>query len=283
MLVKDCFERYERQHLNPNTVAPGRALRAWERMKPFFGHLEPGEIGEPELKDYQRKRDWDGVSPTTVTRELGVLRAALKWCFTKEYIHEIPFIPTIASVRRRERVMTKDEIRRLLAAAPRFPYVFTFCMLALFTAQRRGAILDLTWDRVNFKRRTINFNDPDMYLAERRKGRAHVPMHPKLQPLLTDLYEKRTCDYVVENRNARVHSNTLQYGWREVCKDAGLDAEDISPHIIRHTVATDQLGNGVGIEFIAQMLGHKSIRTTEDVYIKRNPDHLTGAISMMDY
>lgn len=282
MLVKDCFDLYERQHLNPSTVAPGRALRAWGYLQPFFGHLYPDEIKENHIKDYQRQRDWAGVAPTTVNRELGVLRSALNWCAKREHISAVSYIPNFSEVRRRERVLDKDEIARFLTASQRFPYVYKFYMLALFTAQRRGAILDLTWDRVDFRRRSIDFRDPDMYLAARRKGRAHVPMHEKLHALLTLMHEQRHCDHVIEHKGMRLPAGTLQYGWQEVRKDAGL-SDDVTPHVIRHTVATDQCANGVEIAFIAQLLGHKSIRTTEQIYIKRNPDHLAGAISTMDY
>ena len=282
MLIKDCFDLYERQHLSGNTVSPQRAYRAWDLLKPYFGHLEVSEIDEKPLKEYQRQREWDGISITTINRELGVLRAALNWCVKHRHIPSVPYIPNYSSIRRRERVLNKDEVTRLVSAATTVSYVYTFLMIALFTGQRREAILGLTWDRVDMARRTIEFNDPDMKLAERRKGRAHVPIHPKLYILFEQLINNRRSDFVVENRGRQVPSTTLQYGWTKVRKIAGLGKE-VTPHVIRHTVATDQIGNGASLEFVAQLLGHKSTHTTESVYVKRNPMHLVGTVERMDY
>lgn len=41
------------------------------------------------------------------------------------------------------------------------------------------------------------------------------------------------------------------------------NAEQLSPHAIRHTMATEMLNNGMSIEGISMLLGHKSIKTTE--------------------
>lgn len=282
MHINDCFEKYQSQHLDNNTVSPARALRAWELMQPHFGKLEINQLDQNALKDYQREREWDGAAITTVDRELGVLRAALNWCYKQNLIDKVPYIPNQAGVRRRERILNKKEVSRLVTAATNVHYVYKFLMLALFTGQRREAILSLKWDRVDMERKTIEFNDPDLYLAGRRKGRAHVPIHPKLFTLLEQLFQNKTCDFVVDNRGKNVPSTTLQYGWTKVRELADLGPE-VTPHIIRHTVATDQIGNGVSLEFVAQLLGHKSTHTTESVYVKRNPMHLVGTVSKMDY
>ena len=282
MRIKECFEEYRRQHLENNTVSPKRALRAWDVLSPHIGHLQTAKLKERPLQDYQRQRKWDGVSTTTINRELGVLRAALNWCFKQQLIDKVPYIPNQPSFRRRERVLTKQEVAQLMAAATTVPYVYKFFMLALFTGQRREAILGLTWDRVDMVRKTIEFNDPDLAMAARRKGRAHVPIHPKLFIMLEQLSKYQTCDYVVDNKGRDVPSTTLQYGWTKVRKLADLGPE-VTPHIIRHTVATDQIGKGVSLEFVAQLLGHKSTHTTESVYVKRNPAHLVGTIDQMDY
>lgn len=46
--------------------------------------------------------------------------------------------------------------------------------------------------------------------------------------------------------------------------------KNISSHVLRHTVATLAIENGISVETVAQMLGHQNINTTFKVYIHGN-------------
>jgi integrase len=56
-----------------------------------------------------------------------------------------------AAVKARDRYLTKEERDQLLESIET-PHVRLFVILALTTGARMGAILDLTWDRVDLKR-----------------------------------------------------------------------------------------------------------------------------------
>jgi integrase/recombinase XerD len=49
---------------------------------------------------------------------------------------------------------------------------------------------------------------------------------------------------------------------KALVKDSGLDGT-ITPHTLRHTFATHQIGEGVALEQLRQRLGHASIATTQ--------------------
>ncbi|MFF3691993.1 tyrosine-type recombinase/integrase [Streptomyces sp. NPDC002221] len=65
-------------------------------------------------------------------------------------------------------------------------------------------------------------------------------------------------------------ANTYGYHFRKACKAAGLVNPDGSakytPHSLRHFFASTALANGVPIHEVSRWLGHKSIKTTVDIY-----------------
>ena len=64
-----------------------------------------------------------------------------------------------------------------------------------------------------------------------------------------------------------------------VAEHAGIDA--FRPHRLRHTFATALLAGGVSMEEVSQLLGHRSIRTTERYYApwdRRRRDRLAQAV-----
>jgi integrase len=274
------FQEYLRQY-NTKPGSIGEILDAWEKEKTnlksledakrklrpvrrFFENLLPDHITREICREYAGKRN---VSNTTIRNELALLRAAVNW-FDPNNKSVFDFPPADPP---KDHYLTLEEYIKLLDSCKAW-HVKLFIIMALHTGARSNAILDLTWDRVDFERKLIN-------LAKGRqtnKRRALVPINDILLGYLKVAKKWRTTDYVIEYGGKRIVSIRKSFG--ETAKRAGIEA---SPHILRHTAAMVMAESGVDMQEISQFLGHTGRSTTERVYARFSPTFLQRAASSL--
>jgi integrase len=247
---------------------------SWKQAKATFGHLRPDQITRDLCRAYRDQRYRAGRKPNTVRKELEVVRAALNFHKKGESaVFELPSPPPP-----KERYLSRQEARALLKGARKFPHVRAFIALSLATGARQSALLELTWDRVDFARKRISLALGDAG-DESRKRRATVPMNKRALRYLRVLNEAKTCNHVIEWGGHRVLS--VKKGFKAACDRAGL--ENITPHILRHTAASWMAESGVDMFRISRYLGHSDTKVTERRYAKLHPDFLSDAAEALDF
>ena len=252
-----------------STVAPQRLRDAWKALKPHFGHLRPDQIGRNTCRDYISARRKLKRSDGTIRKELGTLRAALRFADPNTpAVIEMPGAPPP-----KERHLTRAEFKRLREGAEAF-HVELFIVLALATAGRKEALLELTWDRVDFERGLIKLGTGEGL----KKGRATVPMTDTARELLQRAKASAVSDYVIEWAGGQVKS--IRTGFDAAVERAKL--KDVSPHVLRHTAAVWMAEAGTSMSEIAVYLGHSDSRVTERVYARFSPTFLKRAASALE-
>lgn len=246
-----------------------RAVDAWKRLGPHFGNMRPADIGRQVCREYVAIRG-RRAKPGTIIKELSVLRAALRWQDKNTpAIIEMPRHPPP-----RNRYLTREEYRKLRNAAPA-PHVGVFIVTAYSTAGRAGAVLELTWDRVDFRRGLVQLATEDEH---GNKGRALVPMTDSLRAALEAAHKAALTEFVVEYAGRKVRS--IRKGFQTACERAGL--KGVTPHVLRHTAAVHLAEAGTPMSEISQFLGHSNSRVTERVYARYSPDYLRRAASALE-
>jgi integrase len=251
-----------------------RIVNAWKRMEPSFGHFRPADITKRDCNTYIAARKTDGVSDGTTWTELGYLRCALAFAVRKGWLAAAPYIKLPQKPGPREHHLTREEAKRLLDAAV-MPHVKLFIRLALATAGRASALLQLTWVRVDLDARRIYLHDPERETT--RKGRATVPINNTMLEALLDARNGAVSPYVVEWGGERVLS--VKKGIEGAARRAGVEC---SPHVLRHTAAVWMAEAGVSMQQIAQYLGHSDSKTTERVYARFSPEFQREAAAALE-
>jgi integrase len=257
------------------TAIRAKDLRgSWKQAEPTFGHLRPDQVTRDVCRAYRDARYKQGRMPATVRKDLEVVRAALNF-FKKggQSVFELPPQP-----KAKDRFLSKGEARALIKAARKVPHIRAFIVLSLTTAARQSALLELTWDRVDFRLGRISLALGDD-MDESGKRRANVPMNRRARMYLEALHRARTSDYVIEYAGRRVLS--VKKGFRAAVDRAEL--EGVTPHILRHTAASWMAMARVEMLDISKYLGHSDMSVTIKRYAKVHPDFLKKASEALDW
>lgn len=268
--VAQIWELY-REDLGEKSTAT-TMIHTGKAVLPFFGAYRPEDITKAMCTQYSEDRMRLGKSQGTVWTELGHLQSALNFALGRS---KAPKIWRPAKPQSDKRILDRGEARRLIEAA-HDPHIRLALILLLGTAGRVGAILDLTWDRVDFDRGTINLRVEG---SQTRKGRAIVPMNAGTRAALDVAHRAALSDYVVEYAGDRVGS--IRKGVSNAVERAGIGHLRI--HDLRHTAAVTMLSQGVPIEKVAQVLGHSNIAVTYSTYGRYLPEHMQDAVNVLDF
>ena len=138
---------------------------------------------------------------------------------------------------------------------------------------RRGEILDLQWEHVNFIALTI-------FIARSKTEKTRtIPMNDIVFEELKALKQDAgTRDFVFSVSKTGVNIDSIKTGWRNACAAAGL--VDLRFHDTRHTFATRLRANGVHEWDIRDLLGHTTTRMTS-VYTHQTPVNLRQAVTTL--
>lgn len=271
--VKALWEAYradrDGRRIAQNMVFSGKTIL------PEFGNIRPDDVTVAMCRAYAAKRRKQGRSPGTIWTELNHLRIVMSWAMKHRLISTPVHIELPPKPAPKDRRLTAAEAKKLLDAAST-PHIRVAIALMVTTGARSGAVLDLTWDRVDFERGIITYPLPDEI---NRKGRATVPMNRTLRNILMPAKAAAMTEYVVEYAARRVGS--IKRGFASAVEQAGLSG--VTPHVLRHTAASLMAESGRPMSEIAAVLGHSDSVITERVYAKYGPLYLREATDALEF
>ena len=162
-------------------------------------------------------------------------------------------------VRKMERFLSEDEIARLAVAIDAEtrlsgnPYPAAAIKLLLLTGGRRGEILGLQWEHVDFERQCLR-------LPDSKTGAKIIYLNAPALEVLAGLPRMSNNPYVVPGRCAGKPLIGIDKVWFRVRTAAGL--RGVRLHDLRHSFASMGAAGGLSLPMIGALLGHKHPATT---------------------
>lgn len=214
------------------------------------------------------------LKEASVRRRIATLKQLFKWLEREEYLEVNPFHRldmTIRLPRRLPRALTPSEIRQLIEAAGReielrnthAARLMHFAIVALFVSGLRvGELAGIRVQDVDVVEGTIRVRgkgnrERQVYLLG---GDAKLIFEKYLEAkgrISTD------CDaLLVSDEGTPVSPQYIRRRLLKLAKRAGI-SRHVTPHMLRHTAATQLIEAGVDIRFVQKLLGHASIATTQ--------------------
>ncbi|MEP1354525.1 MAG: site-specific integrase [Tateyamaria sp.] len=217
-------------------------------------------LDELTATDVSKWRDLrlECVKPSTVVRELTLLRSAIDYALGPERSDTVNVVKLVKRPRvddRRDRTVRPEEWHALLDAcdAGQQPLLKPFIVMARETGMRRGELLSVQWRNVNWSQCTI-------FLTATKNGRSrNVPLSPPAVETVSDL--PRTHAHIFP-----MSANAVRLGWQRIRKRAGV--HDLRLHDLRAQCATDWLLRGWSVAEVQLLTGHRDPTVLLDRYAR---------------
>ncbi len=220
--------------------------RSWRndfsRIKPllaFFGSQKLADISSFLIEKYKIKRSktitMRGTkrSQTTVNRELQLLSRVLSMAVSSRDLRTNPCFEIRkfkGEVRRKRYLLPGEEARLMQALVCRRGYLRLIVMIALHTGMRRGEILRLG-------KQDIDFCRGEIHVTKTKTDRdREVPITATLERELKSHCATLHSDFLFANPKTRLPISDIKHGFDSVCEQAGIP--DFWFHDLRHTAAT---------------------------------------------
>jgi site-specific recombinase XerD len=287
MRLAQARQRYIRwlkasRDLSPHTVrAYDGDVEALERH--LGGGASVASICKDSLIEFFEAQRAGGLSPSSLRRRAAGLRGFCTWLSEQELLDEDPWTHTVISIgrsRRLPRAVPAHDLRRLLGflrgaagldamskrdAVPARPHEATTLLavvLMVGTGMRVNEVVGLKCADVDLPSRSVRLLGkgrrerhvflPNDWIASLTRAylRSRATLSPSHPHLLFNLH------------GAPLTTSAVRLRLAKASRAARLRTH-VTPHMLRHTAATQLIEAGVDIRYIQRLLGHASLSTTE--------------------
>ena len=306
MRFGDWMNYWYENHCKPSirpTTQKGYEEWIYVHAIPGLGHIPLNKLTQNDLQQFYgrlkksgRKRFTDkygeGLSDRMVRMCHATCRSALEKAVQDGLIRANPAIGCkLPPKKAREmQVLTREELQRFLIQA-KFEGYYEVFLLDLATGLRRGELMALQWDDLNFKTGVLNVNKQvydvrgqlQISTPKTKNSVRKIVLPPAVVAVLREY--KKTVDSrwmfpSPVKEDCPITPGVVRRRLQLILAHAGC--KHVRFHDLRHTFATLALENGMDVKTLSAMLGHMSAATTLDIYTHSTSDMQHAAARKID-
>ncbi|NQU67703.1 MAG: site-specific integrase [Candidatus Marinimicrobia bacterium] len=255
--IKAIWETYQKNNHSADNFSRDD-YRLSKHVFPVFGNRTIEEINPIEVDKFRAKK-LKSLAPATVSDMLSILRRLMNYGVAMGLSNPYTFkikLPKVDNVKTED--LTNEQLSNLFTALEKDPDqdVADIMRIALFTGMRRGEILNLTWDDLDFERGFIFIKNP-------KGGKSiNIPMNKNARTVFKNRV-KTDSAYVFPGRygGKRVE---IRRTLNRIKKEAKLPPDFRPLHGLRHVFASHIASSGkVDMYTLQRLLTHKSPSMTQ--------------------
>jgi integrase len=315
--LKDEFLKYCRQTLRPATAARYKVCMANVVSKLAANRV--CQIGVETILGYREGRLKEYATPRTINMEVTALGTMLRYGVKTAKIGSNPLVdssgdstikPLPDEHPKKGRALTLGEVDRLLEHGHQPWRDVFYCLLV--TGMRREELASLTFADVDWDSRELIIRSG---VAKNHRAR-RVPVDNHLWEIVCRQRDNRTAREPGTGRTAKItervrarfsrdhvfvstqntpltHRSGLYFAFMRCCDRAGiqtrtLDAagnviEHVDVHSLRRTFATHMIESGADPKSVQELLGHRTLDMTMNIYAKVHAQTKRQALGKLSY
>ena len=269
--IKDFIKYLSNEKRYPETT-----ITSYQKdLDNYYGFIKAKNINyktinKDEIRSYLKYLDELNYSKTTISRILSTLRHFYQYLMINNVV-SVNMFKLIKNPKKDKKLpnfLQSDELQKIFDSidieTPLGIRNRLIVELLYASGLRVSELASLTIDNINIhtkeirvlgkgsKERIVFFGDYakkylELYLEQSR-------------PILLD--KNKTKILLLNNNGEPLSTRGIQMIIDNVVRDASLK-HNISPHVLRHTFATDLLNNGADLKSVQELLGHSSLSTTQ--------------------
>jgi integrase len=261
---------------NPKTAE--KTIKAFESSFPTLMDFQLSDINAWEIEKWRNKRLTDGVKPATTNRQIntikGCLSRAVEWSAIDS--HDLNKVKTLTVDNSKVRYLSKDEEARLRENLQtcNTDFLEVIVLLALNTGMRKGELLPLEWNHINFDNKILTVDFQNAKSGNTR----HLPLNTQAFNTLQGWQQKTNgIGFVFKDKN-NAPLKDFPHIWGALLNEAKIT--NFRFHDLRHHFASKLVMASVDLNTVRELLGHSDLKMTLR-YAHLAPEHKAAAVNLI--
>lgn len=237
----------------------------------YFGQTRITLITPKEIKTYLAILRQKGYAQKTITNYRLVLNLIFEYAVVEGYLQYNPCAsvkPPKNGVKKERTSATPDEEETIAKSSD----LWIYPVIALYTGMRKGEILALQWQDIDFDRNLIHVtksvghagNHPFIKTPKTDAGIRTVPLLTKLKIILEKVPDRIPEHYIISLDGTHpLAEHEYQRLYNHFRAVTGISC---TAHQLRHSFATRAFEADVPVKSVQEILGHRQLSTTMDIY-----------------